>query len=155
MARLDDLIPFARRHGLKIGTIADLIAYRHRNDRLVECVSDEPFESDYGGDGRLKSYRNKTDGSVNLVLQKGAVDPQGVTLVRMHAVSLFDDLMGRPGPKKRRLQRSMAAIGEAGAGVIVMLMRPLHGSAAAEAVPPPAKRWEAARVGEEGVRNGE
>src|SRR3546814_9063097 len=101
MARLDDLIPFARRHGLKIGTIADLIAYRHRNDRLVECVSDEPFESDYGGDWRLKSYRNKTDGSVNLVLQKGAVDPQGVTLVRMHAVSLFDDLMGRPGPKKR------------------------------------------------------
>src|SRR3546814_17216696 len=70
---------------------------------------------------------------------KGAVDPQGVTLVRMHAVSLFDDLMGRPGPKKRRLQRSMAAIGEAGAGVIVMLMRPLPGSAAAEAVPPPAK----------------
>src|SRR3546814_15375980 len=89
-------------------TFADLIAYRHRNDRLVECVSDEPFESDYGGDWRLKSYRNKTDGSVNLVLQKGAVDPQGVTLVRMHAVSLFDDLMGRPGPKKRRLQRSMA-----------------------------------------------
>ena len=138
MARLDDLIPFARRHGLKIGTIADLIAYRHRNDRLVECVSDEPFESDYGGDWRLKSYRNKIDGSVNLVLQKGAVDPDGVTLVRMHPVSLFDDLMGRPGPKKRRLQRSMEAIGEAGSGVIVMLMRPLPGSAAAEEIPPPS-----------------
>jgi len=138
MARLDDLIPFARRHGLKIGTIADLIAYRHRNDRLVECVSDDPFESDYGGDWRLKSYRNKIDGSVNLVLQKGAVDSDGVTLVRMHPVSLFDDLMGRPGPKKRRLQRSMEAIGEAGSGVIVMLMRPLPGSAAAEEIPPPS-----------------
>jgi 3,4-dihydroxy 2-butanone 4-phosphate synthase/GTP cyclohydrolase II len=138
MARLDDLIPFARRHGLKIGTIADLIAYRHRNDRLVECVSDEPFESDYGGDWRLKSYRNKVDGSVNLVLQKGAVDPAGVTLVRMHPVSIFDDIMGRPGPKKRRLQRSMEAIGEAGSGVIVMLMRPLPGSAAAEEIPPPS-----------------
>ena len=137
MARLDDLIPFARRHGLKIGTIADLIAYRNRTDRLVECVSDEPFESDYGGDWRLKSYRNKVDGSVNLVLQKGPVDPDGVTLVRMHAVSLFDDIMGRPGPKKRRLQRSMDAIGEAGAGVIVMLMRPLPGSAEADALPPP------------------
>ncbi|MBL8651886.1 MAG: 3,4-dihydroxy-2-butanone-4-phosphate synthase [Sphingopyxis sp.] len=137
MARLDDLIPFARRHGLKIGTIADLIAYRHRNDRLVECVSDEPFESDYGGDWRLKSYRNKIDGSVNLVLQKGAIDPDGVTLVRMHPVSIFDDIMGRPGPKKRRLQRSMDAIGKAGAGVIVMLMRPLPGSAAAEEIPPP------------------
>ena len=138
MARLDDLIPFARRHGLKIGTIADLIAYRHRNDRLVECVSDEPFESDYGGDWRLKSYRNKIDGSVNLVLQKGAVDPAGVTLVRMHPVSIFDDIMGRPGPKKRRLQRSMEAIGEAGSGVIVMLMRPLPGSAAAEEIPTPS-----------------
>ncbi|MGQ3138996.1 MAG: 3,4-dihydroxy-2-butanone-4-phosphate synthase [Sphingopyxis solisilvae] len=138
MARLDDLIPFARRHGLKIGTIADLIAYRHRNDRLVECVSDDPFESDYGGDWRLKSYRNKIDGSVNLVLQKGAVDPDGVTLVRMHPVSIFDDIMGRPGPKKRRLQRSMEAIGEAGSGLIVMLMRPLPGSAAAEETPPPS-----------------
>ena len=55
----------------------------------------------------------------------------------MHAVSLFDDIMGRPGPKKRRLQRSMDAIGEAGAGVIVMLMRPLPGSAEADALPPP------------------
>jgi 3,4-dihydroxy 2-butanone 4-phosphate synthase / GTP cyclohydrolase II len=138
MARLDDLIPFARRHGMKIGTIADLIAYRSRTDRLVECVADEPFESDYGGEWRLKSYRNKTDGSVNLVLQKGTVDPDGVTLVRMHPVSLFDDLMGRPGAKKRRLQRSMDAIGEAGSGVIVLLMRPLPGSADADAVPPPS-----------------
>ncbi|WP_411340139.1 3,4-dihydroxy-2-butanone-4-phosphate synthase [Sphingopyxis sp. J-6] len=138
MARLDDLIPFARRHGLKIGTIADLIAYRHRNDRLVECVSDEPFESDYGGDWRLKSYRNKVDGSINMVLQKGAVDPEGTTLVRMHPVSLLDDLMGRPGARKRRLQRSMDAIGEAGSGVIVLLMRPLPGSAEAEATPPPS-----------------
>ncbi|WP_033074294.1 3,4-dihydroxy-2-butanone-4-phosphate synthase [Sphingopyxis sp. MWB1] len=138
MARLDDLIPFARRHGLKIGTIADLIAYRSRSDRLVECVADEPFESDYGGEWRLKSYRNKIDGSVNMVLQKGTVDPAGVTLVRMHPVSLFDDIMGRPGPKKRRLQRSMDAIGEAGAGIIVMLMRPLPGSAAADSAPPPA-----------------
>lgn len=135
MARLDHLIPFARRHGLKMGTIADLIAYRNRRDRLVECVSDEPFVSDYGGDWRLKSYRNKVDGTINLVLQKGAVDPDGVTLVRMHPVSIFDDIMGRPGPKKRRLQRSMDAIGDVGAGVIVMLMRPLPGSADSEPLP--------------------
>src|SRR3546814_559689 len=67
MARLDDLIPLARRHGLKIGTIADLIAYRHHNDRPVACVSDAPFESDYGGDWRLQSYRNRVDRRVNLV----------------------------------------------------------------------------------------
>ncbi len=137
MARLDDLIPFARRHGLKIGTIADLIAYRHRNDSLVECVADEPFHSDYGGDWRMKSYRNKTDGSISLVLQKGAVDPKGVTLVRMHAMSPFHDLLGAPGPRKRRLQRSMEAIGEAGAGLIVLLMAPLPGALPTEAPPTP------------------
>ena len=136
MARLDDLIPFARRHGMKIGTIADLIAYRHRNDSLVECVSDEPFTSDYGGDWRLKSYRNTVDGSVNLVLQKGAVDPDGVTLVRMHAMSAFHDMLGAPGPKKRRLQRAMEAVGEAGGGLIVVLMPPLPGAVAAN--PPPS-----------------
>ena len=136
MARLDDLIPFARRHGMKIGTIADLIAYRHRNDSLVECVSDEPFTSDYGGDWRLKSYRNTVDGSVNLVLQKGAVDPDGVTLVRMHAMSAFHDMLGAPGPKKRRLQRAMEAVGEAGAGLIVVLMPPLPGAVVAN--PPPS-----------------
>lgn len=138
MARLDDLIPFARKHGLKIGTIADLIAFRNRTDRLVELVSEEPFESDYGGDWRLKSYRNKVDGSINMVLQKGHVVPDHPTLVRMHPVSMLDDIMGRPGPKKRRLQRSMEAIGEAGAGIIVMLMRPLAGSAEAENNPAPA-----------------
>src|SRR3546814_17940216 len=118
---------------------SDLCSSDLHNDRLVECVSDEPFESDYGGDGRLKSYRNRVDGSVNLVLQKGPVDPEGVTLVRMHAVSIFDDIMGRPGPKKRRLQRSMDAIGEEGAGVIVLLMRTLPGSADAAAAPLPDK----------------
>lgn len=136
MARLDDLIPFARKHGLKIGTIADLIAYRNRTDRLVEMVSEEPFESDYGGDWRLKSYRNKVDGSINLVLQKGHVIPNQPTLVRMHPVSMLDDIMGRPGPKKRRLQRSMEAIGAAGAGVIVMLMRPLPGALDIDTLPP-------------------
>lgn len=136
MARLDDLIPFARKHGLKIGTIADLIAYRNRTDRLVELVSEEPFESDYGGDWRLKSYRNKVDGTINLVLQKGHVIPDQPTLVRMHPVSMLDDIMGRPGPKKRRLQRSMEAIGNAGAGVIVMLMRPLPGALDIDTLPP-------------------
>src|SRR3546814_8796403 len=106
-------LPISRRHGLKIGTIADLIAYRSRTDRLVECVADEPFESDYGGDWRLKSYRNKVDGSANLVIQKGPVDPEGVTLVRMRAVAIFDDIMGRPDRRKRQLQRSMDAVGVA------------------------------------------
>ena len=65
---------------------------------------------------------NKIDGTTNLVLQKGHVEPGKPTLVRMHAISIFDDLLGRPGVRKRTLQRSMAAIGEAGSGLIVVLM---------------------------------
>jgi len=122
MATLSDLIPYARKHGLKIGTIRDLIEYRRRNDHLVECVNEAPFTSDYGGDWIARSYRNKIDGSMNLVLQKGRIIPGEPTLVRMHALSLYFDTLGQPGPRKRILQRSMETIGQAGAGVIVLLM---------------------------------
>ena len=56
------------------------------------------------------------------LLQKGNIDPNAPTLVRMHAISIFDDLLGRVGDRKRVLQRAMDAIGEAGAGLIVILM---------------------------------
>ncbi len=122
MARMDDLIPYARRHGLKIGTIRDLIEYRRRHDNLVECTSTAPFQSDYGGDWTIRTYRNKVDGSVHLVLQKGAVSAEVPTLVRVHAISVLADVLGQPGPRKRVLQRAMSEIGKAGAGVIVLLM---------------------------------
>ena len=122
MARMDDLLSFARLHDLKIGTIRDLIAYRMRHDHLVERATESTFESSYGGDWRAITFRNKVDDTTNIVLQKGHVDPDKPTLVRMHAISIFDDLLGRVGERKRVLQRSMAAIGEAGAGLIVILM---------------------------------
>ncbi|WP_397593827.1 3,4-dihydroxy-2-butanone-4-phosphate synthase [Sphingorhabdus sp.] len=122
MARMDDLVAFARLHKLKMGTIRDLIEYRRRNDHLVECVSEAPFRSDYGGDWVAKSYRNKIDGSVNIVLQKGRVIADEPTLVRMHGISIFSDVLGAPGPRKRILQRAMEEIGKVGAGAIVLLM---------------------------------
>ncbi|OYX91118.1 MAG: 3,4-dihydroxy-2-butanone-4-phosphate synthase, partial [Novosphingobium sp. 35-62-5] len=100
----------------------DLIAYRRRNDHLVECVNQAPFHTDYGGDWTIKTYRNKIDGSVHLVLQQGPILPGKPTLVRMHSISVLSDVLGQPGPRKRILQRAMSAIGEAGAGVIVLLM---------------------------------
>ncbi|WP_338465793.1 3,4-dihydroxy-2-butanone-4-phosphate synthase [Novosphingobium sp. ZN18A2] len=132
MARLDDLLPFARRHGLKIGTIRDLIEYRRKHDHLVECVAKAPFVSDYGGDWTIKTYRNKVDGSESIVLQKGAVRPGEPTLVRMHGISLHSDLLGQPGPRKRTLQRSMSEIGKAGSGLIVLLMPSEQGSISRE-----------------------
>jgi 3,4-dihydroxy 2-butanone 4-phosphate synthase / GTP cyclohydrolase II len=122
MARMDDLVSFARLHNLKMGTIRDLIAYRLRNDHLVELVSESRFNSDYGGDWRAMTYRNKVDGTVNVVLQKGKVAAGQPTLVRMHSISIFHDLLGQAGPRKRILQRSMAEIGKAGEGLIVLLM---------------------------------
>ena len=122
MARMDDLVVFARLHGLKMGTIRDLIAYRMRHDHLVERVSESQFTSDYGGDWKAMTYRNKVDGSTNVVLQMGKVLPDRPTLVRMHSISIFADLLGQQGPRKRVLQRSMVEIGKAGAGLIVLLM---------------------------------
>jgi 3,4-dihydroxy 2-butanone 4-phosphate synthase / GTP cyclohydrolase II len=122
MARMDDLVSFARLHNLKMGTIRDLIEYRRKHDHLVECVSEAPFTSDYGGDWTAKTYRNKIDGSANIVLQKGRVIEGQATLVRMHGISIFADVLGQPGPRKRILQRAMSEIGKEGAGVIVLLM---------------------------------
>ena len=124
MARMDDLVPFARRHGLKMGTIRDLIEYRRKHDHLVQRVAEVPFTSDYGGDWKLLTYRNKIDGTDSFVLQKGHIDPAQPTLARVHTVSILDDMLGQPGPKKRTLQRAMAEIGREGAGLIVLLIRP-------------------------------
>ena len=124
MARMDDLVAFARLHDLKMGTIRDLIQYRRRNDHLVEKMSETPFHSDYGGDWRFLTYRNKVDGSASFVLQKGHVVVDEPTLARVHTISLLDDMLGQPGPRKRTLQRAMDEVGRAGAGVIVLLVRP-------------------------------
>ena len=121
MARLDDLVTFARKHDLKIGTIRDLIAYRMRNDHLVERIDERAFESDYGGQWRLITYRNIVANNEAHVLQKGHVVPGEPTLARVHPISVFDDILGAPGPRKRTLQRAMSTIGDHGSGIIVIL----------------------------------
>ena len=121
MARLDDLIPFAQKHKMKIGTIRDLIAYRRRHDHMVERRAETSFTSKWGGEWKAISFYNKATQSEQLVLQKGHVVPDQPTLVRMHQFSLFDDIYGATGPRGELLARSMKIIGEAGAGLIVLL----------------------------------
>ncbi len=121
MARLGDLVRFARKHSLKIGTIRDLIEYRMRYDHLVRRVDDSAFESDYGGQWRMLTYRNTVDGGEHYVLQKGHVVPGTPTLTRVHPISIFDDVLGQRGPRKRTLQRAMQAVGEHGSGIIVII----------------------------------
>ncbi len=122
MARMDDLVVFARMHKLKMGTIRDLIAYRRRHDHLVECVSEVAFESEFGGDWIAKTYVNTVNGATHIALQKGRVVEGTPTLVRMHALSIYSDTLAQIGPRKGILHRAMAEIGREGAGVVVVLL---------------------------------
>ena len=121
MARMDDLVSFAQFHGLKIGTIRDLIHYRRRHDSLVACVGETRLCSKYGGEWLAKTYVNRAEYAEHLVLQKGKVVAGEPTLVRMHALSPFADILGEDSPRGGLLTRSMELIGEAGAGVVVVL----------------------------------
>ena len=121
MARLDDLIAFSKKHDMKIGTIRDLIAYRLQYDHLVQKKSERELSSEFGGQWFVKTYTNVAEGSDHLVLQKGEIDPNKVTLVRMHAISLFADMLGECGARNGLLRAAMEAIAAEGAGIIVLL----------------------------------
>ena len=125
MARLEDLIAYAQFHNLKIGAIADLIAYRRKHDRIIEKVSESDFSSRFGGNFKLIVYTNQIAQLEHIALVKGDIKPETPTLVRMHAMNLMDDVLG--GLSSGRggvLQRSMEIIGEEEAGVVVLLRGP-------------------------------
>jgi 3,4-dihydroxy 2-butanone 4-phosphate synthase/GTP cyclohydrolase II len=126
MARLDNLISFARLHDLKIGTIRDLIAYRRKHDRMVEKSNELPFKSRWGGDWIARTYHNKATGDETMALIKGRVDPAKPTLVRMHTLSIFSDIFGEENDRADLLHRSMEIIGQEGAGVIVVINKPMQ-----------------------------
>jgi 3,4-dihydroxy 2-butanone 4-phosphate synthase/GTP cyclohydrolase II len=123
MARMSDLVEFARRHNLKIGTIEDLIAYRLRNDRLVARVAETRFESVYGGPFDLKVYTTTVDPAEHLAIVKGNVDRNGPVLVRVHAVNLPGDLLGvgEVTDGESLIAKSLRAIEREGRGVVVLI----------------------------------
>ena len=122
MARLPDLISFAQLHGLKIGTIADLIAYRRRTERQVERVLETPFDSAYGGRFRMLIYRNILDKTEHVVLTKGKIDPDKPTLVRMHRVDFAADMLGHKESRRDYVPKALQAIADYdGAGVAVFI----------------------------------
>ena len=124
MARLDALIRFARLHDIKIGTIRDLIAYRRRHDHLVEKRAETRFTSKWGGDWRAISFWNKATKDETMALVKGHVDPARPTLVRMHSMSLLEDIFAEASERAGLLESAMRTIGEEGAGVVVLISRP-------------------------------
>lgn len=121
MARMPDLVGFAQLHGMKCGTIADLIAYRRRYDNLIHCAVETPFHSTHGGEWDMKLYINTLEYAEHIVLVKGDVTTPEPVLVRMHALSVFNDLLSMEGGRDDFLQQSMKMIAEEGRGVIVLL----------------------------------
>jgi 3,4-dihydroxy 2-butanone 4-phosphate synthase/GTP cyclohydrolase II len=128
MARLDDLMEFARTHGLKIGTIRDLIAYRLKKDHMVERVAETRFTSPSGASWTAQVFRDKASGEEQLALVHGGIEPGKPTLVRMHSIDLFADVLGEHSQRAGLLHGAMAMIEAEGAGVIVALHAAAPGS---------------------------
>ena len=126
MARRPDLVKFAQFHGLKIGTIADLIAYRRRHDRIVERKVETDFDSRYGGRFRMHVYVNRVAYAEHIALVKGDVATPEPVFVRMHALNVLEDVLGDRGSGRGgELQSSMRMIAEQGRGVVVLIREPL------------------------------
>jgi len=123
MARLPDLVAFAQLHGLKIGTIADLIAYRRRTERQVERVLEAPFESTYGGRFRMVIYRNSIDQTEHVVLTKGRIEPDKPTLVRMHRVDLATDMLGAIEARREYVPKALKALAEYDGAAVAVFIR--------------------------------
>jgi 3,4-dihydroxy 2-butanone 4-phosphate synthase/GTP cyclohydrolase II len=124
MARMPDLLDFAQAHGLKIGTITDLIHYRSRTERLVERVGERPLSTHFGA-FRLIVYREKLTDATHLALVRGPVYPESETLVRVHEpLSVMDLLDAQSEAHSWSIPAALEAIARAGRGVVVLLHRP-------------------------------
>ncbi|MCI4646301.1 MAG: 3,4-dihydroxy-2-butanone-4-phosphate synthase [Hyphomonadaceae bacterium] len=127
MARLPDLVAFAQLHNLKIGTIADLIGWRRRNDRYLERRVEAPLDSKYGSGFKTVVFRNDLDGTEHIAIVHGRIEPDSTTLVRVHRADVLSDILGERGPRQGLVEKAMQAIAQAeepGVIVFVNTMRP-------------------------------
>ena len=121
MARLPDLMGFARQHGLRIGTIADLIHYRSQHESLVTRAGTRNIATSHGA-FRLSAYTDKATGGTHLALARGDIRPGSETLVRVHEpLSVMDLLDAGPSVHSWGVDSSLRAIARAGRGVVVFL----------------------------------
>ena len=148
MARLPDLIGFAQQHGLKIGTIADLIHFRSRNETLVERSYSKTVRTAHG-EFVLHAYTDRTVNEVHLALTKGIISPEKETLVRVHEpLTILDFLDADNGRHAFSLDDAMRLLAEAESGIVVLLRRPESGQdilqalSAAPQSPRPVAKWD-------------
>ncbi len=149
MARLPDLLIFAREHGLKIGAISDLIHYRSENEKLVEQVAAKDVAC-ASGNFRLHAFADKTNGEVHLAMTQGDITAESETLVRVHEpISVLDFIDCGSHRHSFSVEQAMRAISREGRGVIVLLHRRESGNdlltalkGDAEGEGRPAAKWD-------------
>jgi 3,4-dihydroxy 2-butanone 4-phosphate synthase/GTP cyclohydrolase II len=121
MARRPELEDFAREHGIKIGTIADLIRYRLEKERSVERIAERDVRTDFGP-FRLYCYEDHVNGTVHLALVRGTLQPGHAPLVRVHLKDTVRDLVGvHEESHSWTLRGAMERIAQEGEGVVVLL----------------------------------
>ena len=122
MSRLPELVAFAQLHNLKIGTIADLIAWRRKNDRFMERRVEAPLNSGFGDGFKTVCFRNALDNSEHIAIVHGDITPDSTTLVRVHRMDVLSDVLGENGPRQGLVGRAMRMIADADEpGVIVFV----------------------------------
>jgi len=152
MARLPDLVLYARQHGLKIGTIADLIQHRSQNEKLVERVARRKVQTAYG-EFDLVTYVDKTTQHTHLALVKGNIDQATEALVRVHEpLSVIDFLEKTDHAHSVSVNQAMHKIGKSAAGVLVLLHhgespQELRSRAALDAASQQTAQWDSRSYG--------
>jgi 3,4-dihydroxy 2-butanone 4-phosphate synthase / GTP cyclohydrolase II len=126
MARRPELEEFAAEHGIKIGTIADLIHYRLIHERTVERISEQELDTELG-QFNLVTYRDAVEGDVHMALTLGTITPELPTLVRVHNMDPLRDLFMVKQEGRWSLRAAMAEVAKAGSGVVLLLGNPLTG----------------------------
>lgn len=121
MSRLPDLINFARRHDLKIGTISNLISYRHRHDNLVQETASDAITSSIGGEWSIRIFRDEPDSAEHIVITKGVINDNTPVMVRMHVLDPLEDILALNPARWNQVSDAMTTIAEEGRGVIVLL----------------------------------
>ena len=121
MARLPELINFAKKHSLKIGTVSDLIKYRLKNNRIIEMISERKFESEMGKNFKLKIFKNTLSGEKHYALVKNIPNKHKPTYVRMHKLDVTKDIFEEKNLFGDEISKSFKIIEEKGSGAIVLI----------------------------------
>lgn len=132
MARLPELVAFAQFHGLKIGTIADLIEFRRKHDRYLERRVEAPLESAFGEGFRTVVFRNALDNSEHVAIVHGKIEADRTTRVRVHRTDVLADILGERGPREGLVERAMKRIAESGDPGVVVFINTMRPNALAE-----------------------